>query len=78
MSRLARSRRTSILCRTFGIHFSGVHFTVTNDGKRRLAQRAIPALWRGTIRRDIEVLSAEFIEIAGRGLSLLGNAGFRV
>lgn len=56
--------------------FLGVHFTVTNDGKAKIGPTAIPALWREQYGGISRFSLAEFIEIAGRGLTLLGNAGF--
>lgn len=56
--------------------FLGVHFTVTNEGKAKIGPTAIPALWREQYSGVSRFSLAEFIEIAGRGLSLLGNAGF--
>ena len=56
--------------------FLGVHFTVTNEGKAKIGPTAIPALWREQYGGISRFSLAEFIEIAGRGLSLLGNAGF--
>ena len=56
--------------------FLGVHFTVTNEGKAKIGPTAIPALWREQYGGVSRFSLAEFIEIAGRGLSLLGNAGF--
>jgi L-2-hydroxyglutarate oxidase LhgO len=56
--------------------FLGVHFTVTNEGKAKIGPTAIPALWREQYGGLSRFSLAEFIEIAGRGLSLLGNAGF--
>lgn len=56
--------------------FLGVHFTVTNEGKAKIGPTAIPALWREQYSGISRFSLAEFIEIAGRGLSLLGNAGF--
>ena len=56
--------------------FLGVHFTVTNEGKTKIGPTAIPALWREQYGGISRFSLAEFIEIAGRGLSLLGNAGF--
>jgi L-2-hydroxyglutarate oxidase len=56
--------------------FLGVHFTVTNEGKTKIGPTAIPALWREQYGGVSRFSLAEFIEIAGRGLSLLGNAGF--
>lgn len=56
--------------------FLGVHFTVTNDGKAKIGPTAIPALWREQYGGMSGFSLVEFIEIAGRGLSLLGDAGF--
>ena len=56
--------------------FLGVHFTVTNEGKAKIGPTAIPALWREQYGGASRFSLAEFIEIAGRGLSLLGSAGF--
>ncbi|MDH4185514.1 MAG: L-2-hydroxyglutarate oxidase [Nitrospira sp.] len=56
--------------------FLGVHFTVTNEGKAKIGPTAIPAMWREQYAGISRFSLAEFIEIAGRGLSLLGNAGF--
>ena len=56
--------------------FLGVHFTVTNEGRAKIGPTAIPALWREQYGGVSRFSLAEFIEIAGRGLSLLGNAGF--
>lgn len=56
--------------------FLGVHFTVTNEGKAKIGPTAIPALWREQYGGVSRFSLSEFIEIAGRGLSLLGNAGF--
>lgn len=56
--------------------FLGVHFTVTNEGQAKIGPTAIPALWREQYKGVSRFSFAEFIEIAGRGLSLLGNAGF--
>ena len=57
--------------------FLGVHFTVTNEGKAKIGPTAIPALWREQYGGVSRFSLAEFIEIAGRGLSLLGQpAGF--
>lgn len=56
--------------------FLGVHFTVTNEGKAKIGPTAIPALWREQYGGVSRFSLPEFIEIAGRGLSLLGNAGF--
>ena len=56
--------------------FLGVHFTVTNEGKAKIGPTAIPAMWREQYGGMSRFSLAEFIEIAGRGLSLLGNAGF--
>src|SRR5712691_1488589 len=56
--------------------FLGVHFTVTNEGKAKIGPTAIPALWREQYGGVSRFSLAEFIEIAGWGLSLLGNAGF--
>jgi L-2-hydroxyglutarate oxidase len=56
--------------------FLGVHFTVTNEGKAKIGPTAIPALWREQYGGMSGFSLAEFIEVAGRGLSLLGNAGF--
>jgi len=56
--------------------FLGVHFTVTNEGKAKIGPTAIPALWREQYGGVSRFSLAEFIEIAGRGISLLGNAGF--
>jgi len=56
--------------------FLGVHFTVTHEGKAKIGPTAIPALWREQYGGVSRFSLAEFIEIAGRGLSLLGNAGF--
>jgi L-2-hydroxyglutarate oxidase LhgO len=56
--------------------FLGVHFTVTNEGKAKIGPTAIPALWREQYGGMSRFSLSEFIEIAGRGLSLLGNAGF--
>jgi len=56
--------------------FLGVHFTVTNEGKAKIGPTAIPAMWREQYGGISRFSLAEFIEIAGRGLSLLGNAGF--
>jgi L-2-hydroxyglutarate oxidase LhgO len=56
--------------------FLGVHFTVTNEGKAKIGPTAIPALWREQYGGVSRFSLAEFIEIAGRALSLLGNAGF--
>src|SRR5262249_55980685 len=56
--------------------FLGVHFTVTNEGKAKIGPTAIPALWREHYGGVSGFSLSEFIEIAGRGLSLLGNAGF--
>src|SRR5688572_629743 len=56
--------------------FLGVHFTVTNEGRAKLGPTAIPALWREQYGGVSRFSVGEFIEIAGRGLSLLGDAGF--
>jgi L-2-hydroxyglutarate oxidase LhgO len=56
--------------------FLGVHFTVTHDGKAKIGPTAIPALWREQYGGRSRFSLAEFIEIAGRGLSLLENADF--
>jgi (S)-2-hydroxyglutarate dehydrogenase len=56
--------------------FLGVHFTVTNEGKAKIGPTAIPALWREQYGGVSRFSLSEFIEIAGRGLSLLGHAGF--
>ena len=56
--------------------FLGVHFTVTHEGKVKIGLTAIPALWREQYSGASRFSLMEFIEIAGRGLSLLGNAGF--
>ena len=56
--------------------FLGVHFTVTNEGKVKIGPTAIPALWREQYGGISRFSLGEFIEIAGRGLGLLGNAGF--
>jgi L-2-hydroxyglutarate oxidase LhgO len=56
--------------------FLGVHFTVTNEGKAKIGPTAIPALWREQYGGISRFSMLEFIEIAARGLSLLGNAGF--
>ena len=56
--------------------FLGVHFTVTNEGKVKIGPTAIPALWREQYGGTSRFSLGEFVEIAGRGLSLLGNAGF--
>ncbi len=53
--------------------FIGVHFTVTNEGKAKIGPTAIPALWREQYGGVSRFSLAEFIEITGRGLSLLGN-----
>ena len=49
---------------------------MTNEGKVKIGPTAIPALWREQYGGISRFFLAEFIEIAGRGLSLLGNAGF--
>ena len=56
--------------------FLGVHFTVTNEGKAKIGPTAIPALWREQYGGTSRFSLTEFIEIAWRGLRLLGNAGF--
>jgi (S)-2-hydroxyglutarate dehydrogenase len=56
--------------------FLGVHFTVTNEGKVKIGPTAIPALWREQYGGVSRFSLVEFIEIAGRGLGLLGSAGF--
>jgi len=56
--------------------FLGVHFTVTNEGKAKIGPTAIPALWREQYGGISRFSILEFIQIAARGLSLLGNAGF--
>ncbi len=56
--------------------FLGVHFTVTNEGKAKIGPTAIPALWREQYGGVSRFSLSEFIEIGGRGLNLLGNAGF--
>jgi L-2-hydroxyglutarate oxidase LhgO len=56
--------------------FLGVHFTVTNEGKVKIGPTAIPALWREQYNGLSRFSLSEFLEIAGRGLSLLSNAGF--
>jgi (S)-2-hydroxyglutarate dehydrogenase len=56
--------------------FLGVHFTSTNEGKMKIGPTAIPALWREQYGGASGFSLAEFLEIAGRGLSLLGIAGF--
>ena len=56
--------------------FLGVHFTVTSEGKTKIGPTAIPALWREQYGGVSGFSLAEFLEIAGRGLSLLGNTDF--
>lgn len=56
--------------------FLGVHFTVTNEGKAKIGPTAIPALWREQYGGASRFSLAECLEISGRGLGLLGNAGF--
>jgi len=56
--------------------FLGVHFTVTHEGKTKIGPTAIPALWREQYDGLSRFSLREFLEITGRGLSLLGHAGF--
>ena len=56
--------------------FLGVHFTVTHDGKAKIGPTAIPALWREQYHRLSRFSLKESLEIAARGIGLLGSAGF--
>ena len=56
--------------------FLGVHFTITNDGRAKIGPTAIPAFWREQYSGLNRFSIAEFMEIATRGVSLLGSAGF--
>ena len=75
-NRPEHSVRTSIRCRTFGIRFFGVHFTVTVKGQAKIGPTAIPAFWREQYHGLDNFRAAEFFEILAREASLFAFSGF--
>lgn len=56
--------------------FLGVHFTVAANGKVKIGPTAIPGFWREHYGGTANFQWSEFIEVAARGLSLLGRSNF--
>ncbi len=56
--------------------FLGVHFTVTSAGKAKIGPTAIPAFWRENYNGMENFHVNEFLEILGRGSSLMASSGF--
>jgi L-2-hydroxyglutarate oxidase LhgO len=56
--------------------FLGVHFTVTSAGKAKIGPTAIPAFWRENYHGMENFHVNEFLEIIGRGSSLMASSGF--
>ena len=56
--------------------FLGVHFTITADGKAKIGPTAIPSFWHEHYEGFGQFKLSEFLEVAGRGLSLLTQAEF--
>jgi len=56
--------------------FLGVHFTVTSAGKAKIGPTAIPAFWRENYNGMENFHVSEFLEIMGRGSSLMASSGF--